>query len=441
MKLYYMPGACSLASHIVLEWLGKPYETHKLSRDELKGPEFLKINPLGAVPALADGDWTLTQNVAILEYLAEQAPQSKLMGDGSARSRAEVRRWLGFINSDLHKTFSLVFAPMRFLSEEGAQKELAANASKLLSAVRAARCPAGRQVLPGGRRPQRGRRLSLRGADLGAWQAGRPDRPGQSGRVLQAHAGKQRREGRSQGRRPGAAPRGRPASEPAPGRRMMAAPPGRRDMRRPRSANSQIRAAMPLSGRLAEHRGMPEAGPLSEPGAAPLRSLKVNSFSQGCYLGVLAAWAPWPAPLSRLAALTPADVDQQHIPTLLRNDPRIPDRSSAYMAGGENPLPYMVEGVRFLERAGAQLIAIPCNTAHLWYDQIAAATRLPVLHIIEAVIDDLRRLGLPKGIGLMGTAATLKLGLYQRHLEAQGYECLVPDETRSSAIAWARSAP
>ena len=87
MKLYYMPGACSLASHIVLEWLGKPYETHKLSRDELKGPEFLKINPLGAVPALADGDWTLTQNVAILEYLAEQAPQSKLMGDGSALPR------------------------------------------------------------------------------------------------------------------------------------------------------------------------------------------------------------------------------------------------------------------------------------------------------------------------------------------------------------------
>ena len=88
------------------------------------------------------------------------------------------------------------------------------------------------------------------------------------------------------------------------------------------------------------------------------------------------------------------------------------------------------------------MIAIPCNTAHLWYDQITAATRLPVLHIIEAVIDDLRRLGLPKGrIGLMGTAATLKLGLYQRHLEAQGYECRCPTRTRSSAIAWARSAP
>lgn len=133
MKLYYMPGACSLASHIVLEWVGQPYETHQLSREALKGPEFLKVNPLGAVPALTDGDWTLTQNVAILEYIAEQAPQSKLLGDGSARSRADVRRWLGFINSDIHKTFSMIFGASRFLGDEGAQKELAGSASKLLT--------------------------------------------------------------------------------------------------------------------------------------------------------------------------------------------------------------------------------------------------------------------------------------------------------------------
>ena len=133
MKLYYMPGACSLASHIVLEWVGQPYETHALSREALKGPEFLKVNPLGAVPALTDGDWTLTQNVAILEYIAEQAPQGKLLGDGSSRSRAEVRRWLGFIHSDIHKTFSMIFGASRFLGDEGAQKELAGSASKLLT--------------------------------------------------------------------------------------------------------------------------------------------------------------------------------------------------------------------------------------------------------------------------------------------------------------------
>ncbi|WP_313621703.1 glutathione S-transferase family protein [Achromobacter sp.] len=133
MKLYYMPGACSLASHIVLEWIGKPYETHKLSREALKGPEFLQINPLGAVPALTDGDWTLTQNVSILEHLAEQAPQLPLLGDGTARSRAEVRRWVGFINSDIHKTFSMIFGAQRFLKDEGAQQELAASASGLLT--------------------------------------------------------------------------------------------------------------------------------------------------------------------------------------------------------------------------------------------------------------------------------------------------------------------
>lgn len=133
MKLYYMPGACSLASHIVLEWVGKPYEAHKLSREELKGPEFLKINPLGAVPALSDGGWTVTQNAAILEYLAEQAPESKLLGDGTARSRADVRRWVGFINSDIHKTFSMIFGASRFLTDEKAQKELAGSASTLLT--------------------------------------------------------------------------------------------------------------------------------------------------------------------------------------------------------------------------------------------------------------------------------------------------------------------
>lgn len=135
MKLYYMPGACSLAPHIVLEWIGKPYDTHRLSRDELKSPEFLQVNPLGAVPALIDDDFVLTQNVAILEYLAEQAPHARLLGDGSVRSRADVRRWLGFINADVHKTFAMIFGAQRYLNEVGPQQELAASAAKLLTGL------------------------------------------------------------------------------------------------------------------------------------------------------------------------------------------------------------------------------------------------------------------------------------------------------------------
>jgi len=154
-----------------------------------------------------------------------------------------------------------------------------------------------------------------------------------------------------------------------------------------------------------------------------------NSPQPEGYLGVLGGMGPLAgaAFALRVAALTPADTDQAHIPTLLRNDPRIPDRSQAHMAGGPSPLPQMLEGIRFLEAAGSQVIAIPCNTAHLWYDDMARAATVPVLHIVKSVIEDLARQGVTRGrIGLMGTTATLALGLYQGFLEAAGYECIVP---------------
>jgi len=135
MKLYYLPGACSLADHIALEWSGLPYDTQLVARDQMGGPEFRKLNPVGAVPVLTDGDWALTQNIAILEYIAEQAPQAGLLGDGTARSRAEVRRWLAFANADVHKTFSLIFGTPRFISGDAEQDALRANAAKILRAL------------------------------------------------------------------------------------------------------------------------------------------------------------------------------------------------------------------------------------------------------------------------------------------------------------------
>ena len=160
---------------------------------------------------------------------------------------------------------------------------------------------------------------------------------------------------------------------------------------------------------------------------------------QGRFLGVLGGMGPMAgaAFMARLIALTPAPSEQQHIPAILWNDPRVPDRPAGYTRHGPDPYPWMLNGVRQLERSGAMAIAIPCNTAHLWYEQLAAATRLPVLHIVQAVIDDLRRQGIHSGrIGLMGTAVTLKLGLYQNALQAQGYECITPadDEMALSCI-------
>lgn len=117
MKLYYSPGACSLADHIALEWIGKPYEAIKVSREDKKKPEFLAINPAGAVPALEHDGWVLTQNAAILNYLADLNPEAKLGGDGSAKSRAEANKWLAFANSDVHPTYLPMFGGSAYLED------------------------------------------------------------------------------------------------------------------------------------------------------------------------------------------------------------------------------------------------------------------------------------------------------------------------------------
>ncbi|NUS39842.1 MAG: glutathione S-transferase family protein [Lysobacter sp.] len=132
MKLYYSPGACSLADHIALEWSGLPYETQRVSREQRKSPEYLAINPAGAVPALQEADWVLTQNGAILQYIADRAPQATLAGDGTPRSRAEVNRWLGLINSDVHPAFKPLFGATNYLEDVGTIERTQADARSKL---------------------------------------------------------------------------------------------------------------------------------------------------------------------------------------------------------------------------------------------------------------------------------------------------------------------
>lgn len=115
--LFYSPGACSLAPHIVLEWIGAPYEVLrvKTGSDELRA-----INPSGAVPALREDDgWILTQASAILDYLAHKHPEAGLGGGDGLRERAEVERWLAYFTSDLHASFWPIFTPTRYTLDPG----------------------------------------------------------------------------------------------------------------------------------------------------------------------------------------------------------------------------------------------------------------------------------------------------------------------------------
>ena len=128
MKLYYSPGACSLADHIVLEWIGQPYEAIRVDREQRQQPAFLAINPAGAVPVLDVDGWVLTQNAAILNYLADRFPGSGLGGDGTPESRAEINRWLAFVNSDVHPAFKPLFGATAYLGDAAMVELSKANA-------------------------------------------------------------------------------------------------------------------------------------------------------------------------------------------------------------------------------------------------------------------------------------------------------------------------
>ncbi len=117
--------------------------------------------------------------------------------------------------------------------------------------------------------------------------------------------------------------------------------------------------------------------------------------------------------LSKLVAATPADTDQDHVPVVVSAIPQVPDRTRAFRGEGPSPLAAMISSAQRLKAAGAGLAVIACNTAHLWFDDIEDALALPMIHLVDAAIQDAIALAGPGGrIGLLGTDATLASGLY-----------------------------
>lgn len=131
--LYYSVGACSLAPHIVLEWIGAPYEAVQI---KYGSKELLAVNPAGAVPTLREDDgWLLTQCGAILAHLARKHPEAGLAGGDSLRARGEADRWSSFFTSDVHASFWPVFMPFRFTAHksEAAQQAVVHAGHKLVA--------------------------------------------------------------------------------------------------------------------------------------------------------------------------------------------------------------------------------------------------------------------------------------------------------------------
>ncbi len=118
MKLYYSPGACSLASHIVARELGIEIEFEKvdISSKRTQGEiNFFTINPKGNVPVLELDDGSiLTEVPVIMQFLADLKPECHLIPRNGTMARYRLQEWLGFINSDLQKGYSPLFNPSRY---------------------------------------------------------------------------------------------------------------------------------------------------------------------------------------------------------------------------------------------------------------------------------------------------------------------------------------
>ena len=132
--------------------------------------------------------------------------------------------------------------------------------------------------------------------------------------------------------------------------------------------------------------------------------------------------------LGKIVAATPADTDQEHVPIILHGVPQIPDRSSAIEQGSDAPFLPMLAGLKMLERNGADVIAIPCNTAHHWHDRLARNTPVRIIHIVDAVREEIRSRKLSGPLAILATRGLLASGLYQSRLEGAVSELIIPEE-------------
>lgn len=160
-------------------------------------------------------------------------------------------------------------------------------------------------------------------------------------------------------------------------------------------------------------------------------------MSEFTRLGILGGMGPL-ATLDlqqKILAATRAERDQDHLPVVVWNIPQIADRQQALAGSGPSPLPQLLDAVKGLNQAGVSHIAMPCNTAHYWYDALAAASAAPLLHIADITVQAIAQAPLrPATIGLIATGGTLNAGEFQTRFSRVGIRVVTP--TRDELERW-----
>lgn len=183
-----------------------------------------------------------------------------------------------------------------------------------------------------------------------------------------------------------------------------------------------------LDGTLAVARGSEGA---LQPDALEKMAGTIESEDRRAVIGILGGMGPLATAdlYQKIIEITPAASDQEHIPVVIYADPRVPDRTEALLRDGEDPTPWLVHGARTLTGMGADFIVIPCNTAHAFLDGIQPALDKPILSMIDAAADEIRK-DYPdaKTVGLLATSGTISSEMYQRALQSRGIDVIVPDD-------------
>ena len=148
-------------------------------------------------------------------------------------------------------------------------------------------------------------------------------------------------------------------------------------------------------------------------------------------IGVLGGMGPLATAcfFQRIVEETRVDRDQDHVPVVLCCTPQISDRAAAILRHGVSPLRELTRALARLESAEPDIVCMPCNTAHYWYEELARSSTVPFLHIVDAVLHELgEAIGPQTPVGLIATDGTISAGIYPQRA-AGLYAWRYPDET------------
>ncbi len=153
-------------------------------------------------------------------------------------------------------------------------------------------------------------------------------------------------------------------------------------------------------------------------------------------LGVLGGMGPMATVYfyELLTRHTLAASDQDHLDAVISSRASTPDRTACLLGGSaESPLPAMLEDLAHLVAWGVGVVAVPCNTSHAFYDELAASTAVPVLNMVALTVDKALEMGCAR-LGVLATEGTVSAGVYQRVCRARGLPCEVPGPEAQAAL-------